>query len=495
MHEGVAFLPERRAPSWSSRTKPALYWNIGFKMLMRLLAVFFAVAIARANQAGLISSVRLDLDDCDDIATDSHSFYLACHSTHMPGIAAATPPDMDAYAARVDRRSGKLLYLVRLGGKGLDIANRIMLDRRGFAYVTGFTASRDFPISADALQKTYGGGDTDVFLTVIDPNGQITYSTYFGGTQADQGDGIAWARNGDVLIAGSTWSPDFPYVVASFGPRGKGDAFVARLKPGVATVHRAVVIGGSGAEKLTGIASAGGGIFLTGYTESPDFPAEHALQSRLSGTSDAFLAALPEGLESITFSTFLGGSGADSSWGVALDRRGNPILAGITDSDDLSTTAAAPQRRRAGKSDAFVMKISRTGQRLQFSSYYGGAGLDNAGYDGQNLAVSRRGSIYVVGLTNSRDLVVPGAYHSNYGGGEQDGFLVAFSPKGKLCYASYAGGTARYLLEGIAFADSEKVVYAVGTAIRPIEPDSPKPDASEKYGTFVIALEAPRGCR
>ena len=75
-----------------------------------------------------------------------------------------------------------------------------------------------------------------------------------------------------------------------------------------------------------------------------------------------------------------------------------------------------------------------------------------------------------------------GGYHSRYGGGEQDGFLIELSPIGKLCYGSYAGSTARALLEGVAFADSETVVYAVGTVIRPIERNSPLPNTKEKYG-------------
>jgi hypothetical protein len=88
---------------------------------------------------------------------------------------------MDGYAVKVDRRTGKIVYLVRLGGNELDTANRVLLDRRGFAYFVGFSGSQDFPISADAIQKTYGGGDSDAFLSVIDPNGSLVYSTYLGG--------------------------------------------------------------------------------------------------------------------------------------------------------------------------------------------------------------------------------------------------------------------------------------------------------------------------
>ena len=420
-------------------------------MLSKILIALLAVAAFRAGAAQLKSSFHLDLDDCDDVAADSSSLYLACHSAHAPGAIPANPPNMDAWVAKLDRLTGKLLYLTRLGGEGVDIANRIKVDNRGHAYVTGFTGSRDFPISANALQRVYGGGESDAFLTEVDPEGHIVYSSYIGGNQTDQGDGIAFAPNGDVWIAGTTWSTDFPNVKQSFGSRGKGDVFVSRLRPGDETVHSSIVLGGSNNEKLTGIAVADKRVFVTGYTESADFPLARPMQPRLGGSSDAFLTALQEDLESIVFSTYLGGSSDDSAWGVALDP--------------------------------------------EVSTYYGGSGLDHAGYDGGNVVVSATGTIWMVGLTNSRDLKVLGGYHSRYGGGEQDGFLIELSPIGKLCYGSYAGSTARALLEGVAFADSEKVLYAVGTVIRPIEKNSPVPNTKEKYGMFVVGVYTPKNCR
>ncbi len=464
-------------------------------MLSKILVVFLSIGAVGAGAARLKSSFHLDLDDCDDVAADSSSLYFACHSAHAPGAISANPPNMDAWVAKLDRRTGKVLYLTHLGGEGVDIADRIKVDNRGHAYVTGFTGSRDFPVTPNALQRVYGGGESDAFLVEVNPAGHIVYSSYIGGNQADQGDGIALAPNGDVWIAGTTWSTDFPNVKHIFGSRGKGDLFVSRLKSGDPNVHSAIVLGGSNNEKLTGIAIAEKSVFVTGYTESSDFPLVRSLQPRLGGSSDAFLVALQNDLESITFSTYLGGSGDDSAWGVALDPEGNPVVAGITNSDDLPVTDGALQKRRGGQADAFLMKLDKSGQKVLLSTYYGGSGLDHAGYDGGDLAVSSKGTIWMVGLTNSHDLMVPGGYHSRDGGGEQDGFLIALSSSGKLCYGTYAGSTARALLEGVTFADSETALYAVGTVIRPIEKNSPAPDPTEKYGMFVVGVEALKNCR
>ena len=236
---------------------------------------------------------------------------------------------------------------------------------------------------------------------------------------------------------------DFPNVTQRFGGTGKGDVFVTRLRPGDSTVHSSIVLGGSNDEKLTGIAVAHNRVYVTGYTTSADFPVARPLQPRLHGSSDAFLAAFENDMASLVFNTYLGGSAGDSAWGVALDPEGNPVVAGITESEDLPVTRDAFQKRHGGKADAFLMKLDESGQRLLFSTYYGGSGLDHAGYDGGNVAVSATGTIWMVGLTDSRDLKVPGGYHSRYGGGEQDGFLIEMSPGGKLCYGSYAGSTAR----------------------------------------------------
>ena len=482
-----------RAPLVHTGDDPTLLAEL--PVLSRILIVLLALAAVRTDAAQLRSSFHLDLDDCDDVAADSSSLYFACHSAHAPGAIPANPPNMDAWVAKLDRHTGKLLYLTHLGGEGVDIADRIKVDNRGHAYVTGFTGSHDFPITANALQRAYGGGESDAFLVEVDPEGHIVYSSYMGGSKADQGDGIALAANGDVWIAGSTWSTDFPNVKERFGSRGKGDLFVSRLRPSDATVHSTIVLGGSNDEKLTGIAIAEKSVFVTGYTESADFPLVRPLQPRLSGPSDAFLVALQDGLESITFSTYLGGSGNDSAWGVGLDPEGNPVVAGITESDDLPVTGGAFQKRRGGQADAFLMQLDRSGQKVLFSTYYGGSGVDQAGYDGGNVAVAATGTIWMAGLTNSHDLMVPGGYHLRYGGGEQDGFLIAVSSNGNLCYGTYTGSTARALLEGVTIADSDTVLYAVGTVIRPIEKKSPAPNAKEKYGMFVVGLETPKNCR
>ncbi len=211
--------------------------------------VVLVAVVGRADCAQLISSFHLDLDDCDDIAADSNYLYFACHSAHAPGLAPANPANTDAWVAKLERRTGKLLYLTQLGGEGTDVALRVKIDRRGDAYVTGLTGSRNFPVTPNAVQRSYGGGPSDAFFAEIGSAGQILYCTYLGGPDGDEGNGIAFSRDGSVFIGGRTWSADFPGAKRRFGKGGKSDLFVARLKSGEPAIRGALILGGAGEEK------------------------------------------------------------------------------------------------------------------------------------------------------------------------------------------------------------------------------------------------------
>lgn len=123
-------------------------------MIANFVIVFLDLATVSAGASRFKCLFHLDLDDSDDVAADSNNLYFACHSAHAPGKPAANPPNMDAWVAKLDRRTGKLLYLTQLGGQGVDLADRVKVDGRGYAYVTGFTGSRDFPL---ALRRRRAG--------------------------------------------------------------------------------------------------------------------------------------------------------------------------------------------------------------------------------------------------------------------------------------------------------------------------------------------------
>lgn len=163
-----------------------------------------------------------------------------------------------------------------------------------------------------------------------------------------------------------------------------------------------------------------------------------------------------ENLE-IVSASYLGGQGEDSAWGVTVGPAGDVIVAGISESLDLPGASGTFQTRNGGRKDAFVARLRAPDYRSFDSTYLGGSGDDESGYDGSNVKTDSKGNIWLVGITESPNLPVKGAFQPEPGG-NTDGFIAALTSDLKdLCFATYHGGPGRDLLEGIAVSSSGKV--------------------------------------
>ena len=225
----------------------------------------------------------------------------------------------------------------------------LRLMRDGHVFVAGLTGSADFPVTANALQKSYGGGEADAFFAEIDPQGKLLEVSFLGGSEADRA--FALDLEGEALwLGGATWSSDFPGVMDQSHERpADANAFVARLSPEQEPRIRSIIMGGRGYEKVTGIAvTADAQVFVVGLTESADFPLVEPVQDLFGGSGDGFVAKFSAASLELLFSTFFGGAGMDAVWGVDLLSDGRPVIAGTTSSEDLATTEDAFQRTLAG---------------------------------------------------------------------------------------------------------------------------------------------------
>lgn len=423
-------------------------------MARRLAAVapLLGLALASAAESPTRSfSTFLGLADCDGVAGWKGDIFLACHSARNQ------LPDgndrrsgQDAWVVRLNPRTGKLVYALPIGGSAYSAAFRIRVDRDGFAYAAGHTRAKDFPTTPGAVQRDFGGGPSDAFLVRVSPDGRLVYATLLGGGEAEESYGLELDGRGGVFVGGTTWSSDFPGQ-QSARPAVRGDAFVAHLRTDREKSLRSRVFGGDQEDKVAGVALDGrGGLFAVGRTRSTDFPLAHPAQAALRGASDLFLTRFRvDGLH-LTHSTFFGGSGDDSGWGVAVDRKGNPVVAGITSSGDLPAHRDAFQPSARGGLDAFVAQFGGNGYRDIRATYFGGTKDDSSGYDGDNVKVDAAGNVWLVGFTASRDLPTKNSLQAEPGGGPTNGFLAAFSPSlTELCFATYYGGSEGDLLEGL----------------------------------------------
>jgi hypothetical protein len=254
---------------------------------------------------------------------------------------------------------GAVQYCTYLGGSGAyDPAIDLAVDRAGNVYLTGYTASPDFPIE-QGIQSKLGGG-FDAFLAKLNPTGSaLVYSTYLGGGANDMGRSLAVDSHGNAYVSGDTFSTNFPihsaFQIASAGGR---DVFVTKFNAAGSALVYSTYLGGSG-EELAGIAvDSNGCAYLAGMTSSTNFPATNALQATFGGGAwDAFVAKLNPAGANLFYATYLGGNGNDEARSIAVDAAGNACIAGVTASTNFISVKPLQASYWGGGYDAFVATI------------------------------------------------------------------------------------------------------------------------------------------
>ena len=231
-----------------------------------------------------------------------------------------------------------------MGGSQTDYFKGIAIDASDNIYLTGLTASDDFPM-VGAAQPNRAGND-DAFMVVLNSGITITYSTYLGGTDKDWGEAIAVDDQGNIYVAGRTGSDDFPvingYQMAYGGGGNSGfpsDAFVAKYNNSGSVVY-ATYLGGTNDDRASDIiVNAAEEATITGVTESEDFPLENAYQQNFGGggfgEGDIFVSRFSILGNTLIYSTYLGGDQADWSTEIAMDENGRVAVSGGTTSEDF----------------------------------------------------------------------------------------------------------------------------------------------------------------
>ena len=331
----------------------------------------------------------------------------------------------------------------------------------------------------------------------IDP--VLAYSTYLGGSGTDQGSAITVDASGNAYVTGSTDSTGFP-TASPFQASNSGefDAFVTKLNAAGSALVYSTYVGGSTDDFGNGIAvDASGNAYVTGSTDSTDFPTASPIQAAHGGEFDAFVTKLNAAGNALVYSTYLGGTGRELGIDIAVDAASNAYVTGDTSSIDFPTASPFQPNKAGGFNDAFVTKLNAAGSGLVYSTYLGGGShpFGSANDSGLDIAVDTSGNAYVTGGTESTDFPTVNPIQAANACFD-DAFVTKLNAAGNaLVYSTYLGGSADLRDRGSDIAvDASGNAYVTGSAgstdFPTASPIQPNKSGGGLVDAFVTKLNA-----
>lgn len=385
-----------------------------------------------------------------------------------------------------------LLASTYLGGSYEDRGSAIAVDADGNVFVAGETVSSEFPSTPGAYCISRKG-NTDIFVSKF--NGGLTNllaSTFLGGAlNHERASSIVIDAGGNIYVAGSTYSTDFPTTRGSYDAAGNGrwDVFVSKFNNGLTSLLASTFLGGKADDCGYAIAiDAGGNVFVTGETISSDFPATPGAYdtSYNGGYYDVFVSKFNSDLTRLLASTFLGGSSGDYGRAIAVDGAGNVFVTGNTWPKDFPVTPGSYNTSyNGGNDDAFVSKLNNGLTNLLASTFLGGYSNDF----GKTIAVDTSGNVYVAGETVSPNFpTTDGAYATAHKRESKDVFVSKFNNQlTRLSASTLLGGDSHDYGKAIAI-DAGGNVYVAGSTNStnfPTKPDAYDTTSNGESDVFV----------
>jgi len=426
-------------------------------MRLRFLSAVALLSLSLTASAGTLTfSTYLGGSDEDApfaVAADHGGNTIVVGATASPDFLALTQRHgvSDAFLVKLDA-SGAIVFKTLLGGSGADVATSVAVDAHDNIYITGYTDSPDFPLK-NAFQKLPGAGG-DAFLMKLTSDGDLVYSTFLGGSDLDEGFGVAVDDNGRACVVLSTASPDLPLVNPAHGfPTGSSAAvFLAAFNEDGSALRYSTYLGGFLQEATYGVRMDGeGNAYVAGVASSVNFPTTPgAWQTQLHGSYDGYLTKFsPTG--AVVFSTLFGGAGEDGITGLDV-RNGGVYVTGITTSSDFPTRnplmAASP-----GPSASFAAKFTTNGE-LVYSTYLG----DGETGDVSSIAVNSRGEAFVALPVHGSVLPAKDGIQASLRG-PADLYLLQLDATGSaLQFATYFGGSGSELPAGLTVDHGDRLL-------------------------------------
>ena len=358
------------------------------------------------NDDDLIGGIGVDSSGCVYIAGSTAS-------ANFPTVNAFddTLEQMDGFVCKLNAAGDDLEYSTFLGGSLVDMVQDLTVSSDGIVCVVGSAESTDFPV-LNAIDSTHNGLH-DCFVTKLRSTGSVVYSTFVGGSDWDDANGVDMDALGNVYVCGATQSEDFPTVNAyDYTYSDDWDVIAFKISSDGSTLEYSTYLGGSSLDGAFSIAAdTEGYAWIVGETISPDYPTRNPYQHRIGGY-DGFVTKLNPTGDYLNFSTYIGGWDYDRARDVAVNSRGEAFVIGGTPSTNFPVLNAYDDTFN-GVYDVFVIKFNPLGESL-FSTFVGGGQSDGPG----GICVDDNGYIYVSGWTFSPDFPLANASDATHNGNE-----------------------------------------------------------------------------
>ncbi len=387
------------------------------------------------------------IDYCTDMTIDDFgNVYLTgyTNSQNFPQQGygdTAVIAGYDCFVMKFNPTCDVLIYSAIIRGSGSDEPSAIDVDSQGNAYVVGETTSTDFP-TTNAFDDSFNGG-SDGFLFKLNPEGDtLLYSTYIGGSNYDSAEALLVESSDTVLISGYTNSYEFPVTEGAFDEtyNAVGDGFILKIDINSNVLIFSSFFGGFGWDSLYCIAQDSvGDIYVAGRTTSRDLPTTAGAYDRTynGGSYDCIAFKMNGNGSSLIYSTYYGGSSWDYITSIQVDSSGNAYLFGATYSSDFPTKNGYDDSL-GGNCDAYVLKLNRYGNSIEFSTFVGGSSYDF----GCGFSLGSSGSIVITGETKSDDFPITTGAISKSMNGPSDIYVLMLNSSGReILYSTYFGGS------------------------------------------------------
>lgn len=404
-------------------------------------------------------------DDARSAAVDANGFIYVTGETESRDLKAdpvggkpLTAAVFKGYLTKYSPGGKEVVWRKLIGGSSNTVPHAVAVDSAGNAYVVGTTGARDLP-----LVKPVQGQQTGLniaFLMKFTPQGELAFSTYFGGNRNEEGLAIALDSQGNIYIAGRASSENLPVKNAMQPTMAGGgqDGFIAKYTPDYQLAYATYLGGTAGTDNIHAIAvGPDDSLYVTGESMSPGLATADAYV-RTAQSYSSFLARLaPEG--TISYFTYVGWRGGyTSARSLAVDSQGRAYVGGYTSCKEIPVTANAIQPAYAGGfRDGFLLRVNAAGTEADYLTYLGGSARGTSDPDETvaGLSIDTHGHVYVVGETSSPDF--PGRRTVQpVIGGAQDGYLMRLDlENSQIIYSTFWGGTKKDAIAAVALGPGE----------------------------------------